>query len=55
MYNNDKDWLDRMKLAAEHYERNHEATKEAISSFIKWTYALYGIVLPEERGGKKKD
>lgn len=54
MYTNDKDWLDRMKLAAEHFERSNEATKEAVDSFIRWTYALYGVVLPEDRKGDKK-
>ena len=53
MPGNDKDWLDRMKLAAEHYEKTHEASKEFVESFIKWTYALYGIVLPEERKDPK--
>lgn len=46
---NDKEWLDKMKLAAEHYERSHEASKEAVDAFIRWMYALYGIVLPENR------
>ena len=43
-----------MKLAAEHYERSHEATKEAVEAFINWTYALYGIVLPADRKGDSK-
>lgn len=54
MHVNDKDWLDRMRLAAEHFERSNEATKEAVDSFIRWTYALYGVVLPEDRKGDKK-
>lgn len=49
---NDKEWLDKMKLAADHFEKSHEATKDAVEAFVKWTYALYGVVLPEHRKDK---
>ena len=51
---NDKEWLDRVNLAAKHYEEANKASKEAIESFVKWIYSLYGIVLPEDRKGDKK-
>lgn len=51
---NDKEWLDRVNLAAKHYEQANQASKEAIESFVKWIYALYGIVLPDERKDGKK-
>ena len=48
-----KDWLDRVNTAMKHYQEMNEANKEALESFVKWLYSLYGIVPPENRKGDK--
>lgn len=49
----DKEWLDRVNLASQHFEAMTEANKEAVGNFVNWLYALYGITPPEKRGDKK--
>ena len=50
----ERDWLDRVNTAMKHYQEMNEANKEALESFVKWLYSLYGIVPPEKREGDKK-
>lgn len=45
----ERELLDRVNLAAKHYQEMNEANKEALESFVSWLYALYGIVPPEKR------
>lgn len=50
----DKDWLDRVKTASQHYDDMTEAGREAVDAFVKWLYSLYGVTPPEKRDGEKK-
>ena len=49
----DKEWLDRVKLASDHFNAMTESGKEAVNQFVKWMYTIYGITPPEKRDGKK--
>lgn len=47
----DKDFLDRIKYLVDAYLSIHSSESETkqMTDFVKWTYSMYGIVLPEDR------
>lgn len=49
----EREWLDRVNLALKHYGAMNDANKDALESFVKWLYALYGITPPDKREGDK--
>lgn len=48
----ERDWLDRVNTALKHYEAINDANKEALESFVRWLYTLYGITPPDKRKGE---
>lgn len=45
---NDRDWLEKVKLAAEIYNNNRmcrDFQVDEIDKFVKWLYQQYGIVM----------
>lgn len=47
---NEKEMLERVEMAAKHFEAMSEAGQEAVEQFVRWMYALYGFQDPK---GKK--
>lgn len=45
---NEKDWLDRMTIAAEVYIKDYQGHKPEIERFISWLYKQYGYPLPKK-------
>jgi hypothetical protein len=43
----DKDWLSKVTIAFEEYERQF-GSQNQVASFIDWLYRQYGIVVPKE-------
>lgn len=45
----EKDWLDKVQLAARAYEEMYHHQAASVDTFVKWLYAAYGILPPEQR------
>jgi hypothetical protein len=42
----DRDWLDKVDLAARHYETVYKEKTEDVRAFVNWIYFAYGYVPP---------
>ena len=46
---NDKDFVDRMKIAVDYYKSSINSEPVDLHDFMNWLYSLYGILPPENR------
>ena len=47
----DKDWLDKVLLAADVYKKDiaqYGSHKQEIDRFVEWLYKQYGVVMPHK-------
>lgn len=44
---NDKEWLDRVRLASRVYQEQFSQDQQSVEHFVRWLYREYGIVMPQ--------